>query len=164
MAGLAAAIYRGNCSGHGRCKPGNIHATVPCGTPCEAVPKKSVATMDLFNTWIGYPQLPQGPVSPNVVINGIAPILDQDLLTNHPGSCTQQVVRVGTNCGDTITCATSVLCAEDVAGGGAHIRKATATSATVWINGKRACRVGDPLGPPCISKIANGSVNVTIGA
>jgi hypothetical protein len=166
MAGLGAAIYRGNCTGHGRCKPGNIHTTVHCGTPCEAVPKKNIATMDPFNTWIGFPQLPLQPVNPTVLINGIFPILDQDVLTNHPGTCTQLVQYA---CKEPptppfIVCPTSVLCAEDVAGGGAHIRKATATSATVWINGKRACRVGDPLGPPCLSKISGGSPNVVIGA
>lgn len=161
---LAAAIYKGSCSGHGKCIPSTIHATVSCGTPCQAVPKKPIAAMDATNIWPPFPQLPQSPVVPTVLINGIAPILDQDVLTNHPPSCTQLVTLVCKEPPPPMVCPTQTLCAEDVAGGGAHIRKATATSATVFIMGKRACRVGDPLGPPCLSKIANGSINVFIGA
>lgn len=162
--GLPAAIYKGSCSGHGKCIPPTIHATVNCGTPCQAVPKKSVATMDATNIWPPFPQLPLTPKVPTVLINGIAPILDQDVLTSHPSKCTQLVTLVCKEPPPPMPCPTAVLCAEDVAGGGAHIRKATATSATVFINGKRACRVGDPLGPPCLSKIANGAKNVLIGA
>lgn len=162
--GLPAAIYKGSCSGHGKCIPATVHATVPCGTPCEGVPKKPIAAMDATNIWPPFPQLPQSPITPTVLINGISPILDQDILTNHPASCTQLVTLVCKEPPPPMTCPTSALCAEDVAGGGAHIRKATATSATVFIMGKRACRVGDPLGPPCLSKIANGAKNVLIGA
>lgn len=166
MAGLAAAIYQGSDSGHGRCIPANVHATLPCDGTCELAPKKSIATMDATNMWPPFAQTPLNVIQTvfNVVINTAIPIVDQDLLTNHPPSCTQIVIRGG--CKDPpspLVCNTAVLCVEDIAGGGAHIRKANATSKSVFINGRRACRVGDPLGPPCLSLIATGSVNVFIG-
>lgn len=159
----AAAIYTGTCSGHGICFPPNVHANTACGVPCIAVQKKNIAAMDGTNLWAPMAQLPSGPVSPNVLINNIPPILDQDTLVPHPATCTQLVVQSSGNCFNIMVCGTGELCAEDVAGGGSHVRKASATSTSVFINGKRACRVGDPLGPPCLSLISTGSVNVFIG-
>lgn len=161
----AAAVYNGNDTGHGTCVPANTWPTNPCGTLCPAVvPKEPIAKMDGTNMWPPFPQLPLVKIEkPSVLINNFVPILDQDVLTNHPPTCTQIVPLVTGNCAVTITCPTQTLCVEDIAGGGAHVRKATATSATVFINGKRACKVGDPLGPPCLSLISTGSVNVFIG-
>lgn len=161
--GLPAGIYQGTCSGHGVCIPANIHATVPCGTPCVAVPKKPVAAMDATNNWPPFPQLPLSPVTPTVLINGIAPILDGDVLTNHPSPCTQLVQYTCQSPPPPRPCPTSVLTVEDAANGGAHPRIAKATTKSVWIMGRRACRVGDPLGPPCLSLIASGAINVVIG-
>lgn len=166
MAGLAAAIYQGSCSGHGTCIPATVHGTVPCGTPCPGVPPKPLASLDKSLLWPPFPQVPLSVMSTvfNVVINGQIPIVDQDLLTNHPGTCTNLVKFSG--CDPTpaaIPCPPANLCAEDVAGGGAHVRKAFATSKSVFMNGRRACRVNDPLGPPCLSRIGTGSPNVFIG-
>jgi len=167
MAGLPAAIYMGVDSGHGKCVAANVHAYVGCEGTCETAPKKAIAAMDPFNMW---PPFAQSPLSimqaiVNVVINGNIPIVDQDLLTNHPPTCTNLIVRGG--CKDPpapLPCPTQTLCTEDIAGGGAHIRKAIATTATVFVNGRRLCRVKDPLGPPCLSLISTGATNVLVGA
>lgn len=50
-----------------------------------------------------------------------------------------------------------------------HQRQLFATSKTVWINGRRAGRFGDPFGNntvqfPCNSRVAGCSPNVFIGA
>ena len=166
MAGLSAAIYQGNCSGHGRCMPTAVHSTVPCGTPCPGVIPRSLISLDQQLLWPPFPQVPLNVMQAifNVVINGQIPIVDQDLLTNHPGTCTNLVKFSG--CDPTpaaMPCPPANLCAEDVAGGGAHVRKANATTKSVFINGRRACRVADPLGPPCLSRIGTGSPNVFIG-
>jgi hypothetical protein len=167
MAGLSAAIYSGNCSGHGRCIPANVHAVIPCGGTCETAPKKSIASMDATNCWPPFPQTPFSGVATvaNVIINTTKfPIVDQDLLTNHPPACTQIVEPSGCSKPPTpFPCPTQTLCVEDIAGGGGHVRRATATTKSVFINARRACRVGDPLGPPCLSVIATGSENVFIG-
>lgn len=163
--GTGAGLYQGNCTGHGICVPANVHAHLTaCLPPCNQAIPKSIAAMNGTNLWAPYQQLPMSPLVPTVLINSIAPILDQDLLTNHPSTCTQQVTYALDKCFGAITCSTSVLCIEDIGGGGAHPRKATATTKSVFINGKRVCRIGDPLGPPCLSKIAGGSKNVFIGA
>lgn len=161
--GLPAAIYRGTCTGHGVCIPANIHATVSCGTPCKAVPKKPVAAMDATNHWLPQLLAPLQPVSPTVLIEGIAPILDADILMPHKSVCTQLVAFVCKTPPPPKPCPTADLTAEDFANGGAHTRIAKATTKSVWINGKRACRQQDPLGPPCLSTIAVGAPTVTIG-
>tara|TARA_Y100000004_G_C8823460_1_gene373003 strand:+ start:60 stop:566 length:507 start_codon:yes stop_codon:yes gene_type:complete len=167
LAGLSAAFYSGSCSGHGRCIPANVHAKMPCAGTCETAPKKSIAAMDATNIWPPAPQTPFTgvPTVANVIINTTKfPIVDQDLLTNHPPSCTNLIVLGGCkNPPAPIPCPTQTLCVEDIAGGGGHVRKATATTKSVFFNGRRACRVGDPLGPPCLSLIATGSENVFIG-
>lgn len=164
-AGLPCAVYAGKDSGHGICIPLTIHAAVPCGTPCAAVPKKSLATMNATAIWAPFPQVPLflGVAISNVVVNNLFPITDGDALTNHPSECTQLVKYVCKSPPKPKPCPVPVLCAEDVAGGGAHYRVAKATCATVWIGGRRACRTADPLGPPCLSLIATGAVNVLIG-
>lgn len=166
MAGLSAAIYQGNCTGHGRCMPAAVHSTVACGTPCPGVIPRPVASLDGQLLWPPFPLVPLSVMSTvfNVVINGQIPIVDQDLLTNHPGACTNLVKFSG--CDPTpaaMPCPAANLATEDVAGGGAHVRKAMATSASVFMNGRRACRTADPLGPPCLSLIGAGSPNVFIG-
>jgi len=161
---LPAAIYKGSCTGHGKCIPATIHAAVPCGTPCIKVPPKPIAAMDATNIWPPFPQLPLAVKPCNVLINGIVPILDQDVLTNHPPTCTQLVTLVCQTPPPPMPCPTQTICVEDKAGGGAHIRKAFATQKRVLVNGKPLCRVADPLGPPCLSKIAGGAINVLVGS
>jgi len=164
--GLPAGIYLGSCSGHGICIPATIHAAVPCGTPCSLVPKKPVAAMNATALWPPFPQTPLNVMQTifNVVINNNIPIGDQDLLTNHPSTCTQIVTYVCKDPPKPKPCPVKDLAAEDAAAGGAHPRKATATTKSVLANGKRLCRVSDPLGPPCLSLISGGAVNVLIGA
>lgn len=69
-----------------------------------------------------------------------------------------------TNPPTTCNCSVSLV-TEDVNGRG-HERKAVATSKSVFINKKRACRVGDLLNgmhAGCLSTIAGGATNVFIG-
>jgi hypothetical protein len=147
MAGLPAAVYGGLCTGHGICIPANVHSPVPCSGSCTTAPLNIMQAV--VNVTIG---------------GGGIPILDQDLLTNHPATCTNLIVPGGCKSPPVpIPCPTATLCVEDIAGAGAHIRKAFATTKSVWINGRRACRVADPLGPPCLSLIAFGVPNVYIG-
>ena len=164
--GLPCALYMGKDSGHGICIPITIHATVPCGTPCSAVPKKPLAAMNATAMWKPFVQMPASVMTTvfNVVVNNQVPIVDQDFLVNHPAvKCTQLVAYTCNSPPKPKPCPVSSLCAEDVAGGGAHIRQAKATTKSVIINGRRVCRVSDPLGPPCLSLIATGAVNVLIG-
>ena len=166
MAGLFAAIYIGTDSGHGICIPANVHSPVPCSGSCATAPKKSIATMSPFNIWPPFPQTPLNIMQAicNVVIMGNIPIVDQDLLINHPPTCTNLIVPGGCKSPPApIPCPTQTLCVEDIAGGGAHIRKATATTKSVFVNGRRLCRVADPLGPPCLSLIATGAPTVMVG-
>lgn len=170
MAGLPCAVFMGSCSGHGICIPANVHSVENCGTECNTVKiKKSVATMNATNMWAPWPQTPLSVMTTvfNVVVNNNIPIVDQDALINHPSKCTQTIKLAGCDplpAPPFIICPTSTLCIEDIAGGGGHVRIAKATSKSVFMNGRRACRVSDPLGPPCLSKIATGAVNVLIGA
>lgn len=168
MAGLPAAVYMGVCSGHGKaCVPAHVHYTGSCEATCATAPPGIIAEMEPYNIWPPFAQAPLTPASAitNVVVNGNIPIVDQDFLTNHPPTCTNLVVRAGCESPPApIPCPTQTICSEDIIGGGAHFRKANATSATVFINGRRACRVMDPLGPPCLSHIATGAANVFIGA
>lgn len=166
MAGLPAAIYIGVDSGHGICIPANVHSPVPCSGSCITAPKKSLLVMSPFNIWPPFAQLPLNIMQAivNVVINGNIPITDQDFLVNHPATCTNLIVPGGCKSPPApIPCPTATLCIEDIAGAGAHIRRATATTLTVFINGRRLCRVADPLGPPCLSLIATGALNVFVG-
>jgi len=166
MAGLPAAVYAGVDSGHGICIPANVHAPVPCAGTCKTAPKKSIATMSPFNIWPPFAQSPLNIMQAvvNVAISGMIPILDQDLLTNHPPTCTNLIVPGGCKSPPVpIPCPTQTLCVEDIAGGGAHVRKAIATTKSVWCNGRRMCRIADPLGPPCMSLIATGAAKVYIG-
>ena len=121
--------------------------------------------MNATAIWAPWPQTPLAVMTTvfNVVVNNLIPIVDQDPLINHPSKCTQLVKYVCKSPPKPKPCPVPVLCAEDVAGGGAHVRIAKATCVTVFINGRRACRTADPLGPPCLSLIATGAVNVLIG-
>lgn len=164
MAGLLAAIYRGNCSGHGVCIPANIHANVSCGTPCPAAPRKPLAAMNASCLWPPLALAPLSPVTPTVTIEKIAPILDGDQLTLHQSACTN-IIMVGP-CGQTppvpVPCSCSILTVEDNNGVG-HPRTAKAICATVWVMKRRLCRISDPLGPPCLSTIASGAATVYVG-
>ena len=98
---------------------------------------------------------PAGPYIRTVIVNGIYPILDQDVLTPHQ-SPTTNIVMVGP-CGQTppvpMPCICSMLTTEDAKGVG-HPRKLTALTKTVYAMGLAMGKVADPLGPPCLSVIS----------
>ena len=92
-----AALYAGTCTGHGTGTGSSHHPGLgggvlpgpPCPLPSGYDPRvvpQSVAAMNATTLWPPTPQLPLTPLGAlrNVVINGILPIVDLDLLTPHP--------------------------------------------------------------------------------
>lgn len=164
-----AAIYQGTCTGHGREVSGHIHnkAVDPCGVTPMTAATKPLATKDATCLWIGFPIAPQGTLPlRNVFINSIVPVLDGDVLTNHTSATMHTVISQccsPTGCAPTVISAPcSMLTAEDSKGAG-HPRVVVATTKNVIVNGLPLARVGDPMAPPCLSKIAAGSANVIVG-
>jgi hypothetical protein len=179
-----AALYMGKCSGHMAGLGGSWHpgpgggAITPCsvGNLINIIPKP-MADHLIYGNWLPTPLLPLTPLGAarNVFINGIIPIVDQDLLTPHPTLSVYAVTRTVGKC--TIVAPANAWWCHTYTGIGTvagreppvgHVRKAMASTLSVWINGRRACRVGDPLGDgttnfPCISLISGGSPNVIIG-
>lgn len=162
--GVPAAIYRGNCSGHGVAISGHIHGWYGCGTTCLTASTKPVATKNSVCLWPPTVLAPAGPYLRTVLINGIMPILDKDVLTVHRSSSTN-IIMVGP-CGKTPprpkTCNCSMLTTEDSKGIG-HTRIMHAKTKTVYAQSLAMGKVGDQLGPPCLSVISQGSPNVMIG-
>ncbi|NHK40097.1 hypothetical protein FJR75_11665 [Thermus thermophilus] len=179
-----AALYMGSCSGHGAGAGGSWMPGPGGGatTPCSPGNLPSITHLpgpvhDAMATWLPTPLLPLTPLGAarNVFINGIIPIVDQDLLTPHPTLSVYAVTRTVGKC--TIVAPANAWWCHTYTGVGTvagreppigHARKAIATTKSVWINGRRACRVGDPLGDltpafPCRSLISAGSPNVIIG-
>lgn len=180
-----AALYLGTCTGHMAALGGSWHpgpGILPSVAPCapgnlDSIVPKPMLDHALVGSWLPTAQLPLTPLGAarNVFINGIIPIVDQDLLTPHPTLSVYSVTRTVGKC--TIVSPTNAWWCHAYTGIGnlagretaiGHARKAFATTLTVWINGRRACRVGDPLGDftpafPCLSLIAGGSPNVIIG-
>ena len=177
----AAAIYKGPCSGHGTGMGSTHHPGEGGGTlkrcphitldpQIKAVP---VVKMNITTCWPAIPQLPATPLGAarNVFINGIIPIVDQDLLTPHPTPTQHVTTSVGKECLTTLNtpaywCTQGVVAGREAPTG--HARKCFATNKSVFINGKRAGRFGDPLGDssvafPCTSTITGASINVFIG-
>lgn len=170
--GLAATVA-GTCSGHGVCVPAHIHFALP---PCELpfttpapVPVYPLATKDATCLWPPFNTALLVPIPRTVLINGQFPLLDGDILTLHPASCTNQVTRLcnsGKSCArlDIKPLPCGELTAEDKKNGAAgHDRKVIASAKTVLVNGRPLAVVGDPLGPPCLSLISTGSINVMAG-
>jgi uncharacterized Zn-binding protein involved in type VI secretion len=170
--GLAATVA-GTCSGHGVCIPAHIHFALP---PCELpfttpspVPVYPVATKDATCLWPPFNTMLMTATPRNVLINGQIPLLDQDILTLHPASCSNTVTRLctsGDSCSrlDTKMLPCGELTTEDKKNGGSgHERKVIASAKTVLVNGKPLAVVGDALGPPCLSLISTGSINVMAG-
>ena len=162
--GVPAAIYRGNCSGHGVAISGHIHGWFGCGTTCLTCSTKPVATKNAVCYWPPTVLAPFAPYVRNVFVHGILPILDKDILTVHRAASTN-IIMVGP-CGKTPprpkVCNCSMLASEDKKGIG-HTRVMHATTKTVYANTLAMGKVGDMLGPPCLSTIAQGSPNVMIG-
>ena len=176
MAGLAAAIYQGPCSGHG-CgvapvpgvpgapsappaggtashHPGLGGGLLPnCPHPSLSPTIKPVA-MPAVNAVAIWPPLMQAPFTPltatrNVFINKAYPIIDQDLLTTHPTPTQFTTSSIGYKCFTTLNTPAWWCTMGTTAGREApvgHARKLFATSKTVFINGRRAGRFSDPFG------------------
>ena len=183
---MGCALFSGSCTGHGAGTGSSHHpglgGGVLKGSPCPHAPldprvsPKPVNAMDATTIWPPHPQLPFSALVRNVIVNGIMPIIDFDLLITHPTptSHTHTVVKPLPNgvCVHT-TSSPAWHCTLGTAGGReaapGHARKLLATSKTVWINGRRAGRFGDPFGDntvafPCNSRVAGCSPNVFIGA
>lgn len=176
MPGLAA-IITGTCSGHGVPIPANIHNPGqgrPCGPTGVACPPIWCNTLpltvkDASCQWPPAALTLLAPIPRNVLINGTVPVLDGDALILHKSPTTNLVEQKAptpkAGCTTTITTATcncSILTKEDNMGAG-HSRIVVATTATVFVNGKRLAAVGDGMVMPCKSRIASGSANVMVG-
>lgn len=183
VAGLPAALYLGTCSGHGfGCgamhHPGFGGGTLPDCPHQPMTPTIQPRPLPLMNatvTWLPTPLLPLGVGgSPNVIINGNIPILDQDILIPHPTFTTLTTISYipGTPpCVNVLQspahwCVIGTAAGREPAAG--HTRKLIATTKSVFVNGRRMGKFGDPLGIgvlplPCSSTVTGGSPNVYVG-
>lgn len=184
MAGLPAALYIGNCTGHGfGCgalhHPGFGGGTLPDCPHAPMTPTiqaRPILPMNATVTWAPHPQLPlsAGAIK-NVIINGQVPITDLEDLIPHPTVTTLTTISAqgGTPPCFNVQQTPAYWCVIGTGPGGresptGHSRRLYATTKTVFINGRRAGRMADPLGfgtaaAPCTSRIAGASANVFIG-
>jgi hypothetical protein len=178
-----AAIYKGKCTGHGIGAAGAPLATHPItSTKCLAAACADIdirMSLTAKNAQCYWPPEDLVPMPPAllastatkgaVLINKIAPILDQDLLIYHKSPTMNTVITTcpgnpPTNPPTTCNCTTSLVIEDK--GGTGHERKAVSTGKSVFVNKKRLCRVGDPLNGMhvgCLSMIAGGAEDVLIG-
>ena len=171
MPGPGAAVFKGVCSGHGKCVPGVIHATIQCipsGGICAVAPKKTVMAMNAYTMWPPAPLLPLAVgLCLTVKVEKLIPIVMGDQLQLHKTPCMNTVNT--SPCPKAqksivpISCNASVFTCADDAGGVGHVRVAVATSKTVFFEKKNACRIGDGFALPCLSKIPTGAITVYIG-
>ena len=107
--GMGAALYMGNCTGHGTgvggsFQPGHGGGMVPGCPHAPLDPRinvRDVVTNSATAIWPPTPQLPlgvAGAVAAKVVINKLVPIVDQDILITHPTPTVYTTSSVGTNC------------------------------------------------------------------
>jgi hypothetical protein len=179
----AAALYMGTCSGHTAGASGSTHhpglggpilpgCTMPPLDP-KIVPMP-VQAMNATTLWPPTPQTSLLDLTRTVRINLLGPILDQDLLIPHPTPTVHQVMYTGIPKGCPPGSVTNPAhwCTIGMAGGRepvvGHPRKLYATCVSVFINGRRAGRFGDPFGDqtpafPCTSVVTGASINVFIG-
>lgn len=161
--GVPAALVTSLCTGHGVCMPAAVHSTEKCGTTCIDAIKKPVSAKNGTCFWPPLVCSPIATVPSTVLINGIIPLLMGDQLIVHPSPCVN-IIMVGP-CGQTppvpVPCGCSILTLEDKGVG--HPRTVKALTQTVKVMGRQLAKVGDPLGPPCLSKIGSGSPNVLVG-
>ncbi len=176
---VGAALFMGNCSGHGVGSGSSHHPGLGGGTlsPCPHSPTvasivpKDVNAMDAVTTWKPHGQKPLTAIVRTVIINNKIPIIDQDELITHPTQTKHSTTSVGYKCYNTQSspawhCTIGTSGGREAAVG--HARKLFATSKTVFIEGKPAGRIGDPLGDkttayPCNSVVSGGSKDVYIG-
>ena len=91
---MGCALFAGSCTGHGAGTGSSHHpglgGGVLKGSPCPHAPldprvsPKPVNAMDATTIWPPHPQLPFSALVRNVIVNGIMPIIDFDLLITHP--------------------------------------------------------------------------------
>ena len=183
--GMGAALYMGNCTGHGTgpggvsFQPGHGGGMVPgCPhTPLDVrINVKSVTENSATAAWLPTAQLPLTPANAGaavakVFINKKVPIVDQDILTPHPTQSVYTTSSVGDKCAVTLTtpvywCTIGTTAGREAPIG--HARKLIASSKTVFIGKKRVGRFADKLGDgtpafPCLSLVSGSSPNVFIG-
>lgn len=180
--GMGAALYMGNCTGHGTgvggsFQPGHGGGMVP-GCPHSPLDPRinvrPVATNSATAIWPPTPQLPlgvAGAVAARVVINKLVPIVDQDILIPHPTPTIYTTSSVGDKCAITLP-TPAYWCTIGPVGGReaptGHPRKLMATSLTVFVGKRRLGRFADPLGDgtpafPCLSLVSGSSPNVFVG-
>lgn len=182
---LGAALFMGNCSGHGKgngCKfqPGHAGGPVelcPHGALDVRIKALPVIGNEPVASWPMWPQLPKAvplAASARVVINGKIPIVDQDELTPHPTPTMFLTESFGKEC-YTLQTTPAYHCTLGSVGGregaAGHPRKLFASSMTVFVGGKRLGRFADRLGTgtgsgpyPCLSVVSGSSANVFVGA
>ena len=96
---------------------------------------------------------PAGPFLGTVVVNGIYPILDQDVLTPHQSPTTNigwldLAVRLHSSYAMHLWYVRQKTLRNE------HPRKLTALTKTVYAMGLAMGKVADPLSPPCLSVIS----------
>ena len=168
MGAKKAAYFKGKCSGEGKANPGHKYDVKSCGTPCSGSTPQSLSTAQGSVKWNPQAQRPKFKKSPTVYINNICPIIDEDVLTNHKGQTTNLLVFCCCkNPPPPKPCAPKFNTAMDKRDGGKHKRVAKATTSSVYIMGKLACRFEDPLNGgisgECFATIAGSSKNVFVG-
>lgn len=174
MPGLAA-VSTGTCSGEGIAIPMNVHITTRCSQPpCPpanaACPPYPLATKISTCHWPPTPLTHLNPATAvkTVKIESQIPLVLGDVLVRHKSDTTNVVInnfptpKDGCETPKPSNCNCSLLTTEDAFGQG-HPRVVVATSKTVFIEGRPAACIGDPLGPPCTAKIATGAKTVLIG-
>lgn len=181
---MGMGLYMGTCSGHGLGSGSSHHPGLGGGTlgGCPHIPldprinAMPVIAMDAVTLWPPIAQLPlvkpPTDIVGAVVVNGMIPILDQDILTPHPTPTQHTTTSTGDKCFVTLN-SPAFWCTQGTAGGRelpiGHARKAFSTVTTVFVRGQRCTRFGDPLGDkttafPCNSVITGSSPNVFIEA
>ena len=177
-------LFRGNCSGHGT-GTGSSHHEGLGGPPlpgCVMPPLDTkiipmpVQSMNGVSAWPPIAQLPLGvakAAASRVVVNGVIPMVDQDILTPHPSPTVHTVSYTGVPQGcppgkvpnPCHWCTVGTAAGREPTVG--HSRKVMATAKTVFIGKVRVSKFGDLLGDgtpafPCTSIVTGVSANVFV--
>ena len=183
MAG-GIGLFMGSCSGHGLGSGSSHHpglggSILPgCIMPpndIKIIPKP-VQAMNAVTLWAPTPQLPLTvgiAAASRVVVNGIIPMVNQDILTPHPTLTVHTVGYTGVpnGCPGGTTpnpaswCTVGVMAGREPTVG--HSRKIMATAKTVFIGKVNVSKFGDLMGDqspafPCTSVVTGCSPNVFI--
>lgn len=170
-----AAVSTGTCTGEGVSIPLNVHATTRCSQP-PCPPANQVCRPLPLATKVGvchWPPTPLTHLNPatavkTVKIEGQIPLVMGDVLINHKSDSVNVVINNfptpndGCETPKPSACNCSLLTTEDNFGAG-HPRKVIATGKTVLVEGRPLAVIGDPLGPPCFSRIGTGAKTVSVG-